>query len=70
MICLQHQVHVFASSSDWFIGLRTAAVAGQSDYFHFRFVTLLLKIALTGFNLVLILAYIIYSFIFLMKSPC
>ena len=32
--------HVFASSSDWFIGLFTAIVIGQSNYFVFGFTTL------------------------------
>ena len=32
--------HVFASSSDWFIGLFNIAVIGQSNYFGFGFTTL------------------------------
>ena len=32
--------HVFASSSDWFIGLFTTVVIGQSNYFGFGFTTL------------------------------
>ena len=35
-----HRRHVFASSSDWFIGLFTTAVIGQSNYFGFGFTTL------------------------------
>ena len=31
---------VFASSSDWFIGLLTTVVIGQSNYFGFGFTTL------------------------------
>ena len=34
------QLLVFASSSDWLIGLFTIAVIGQSDYFGFGFTTL------------------------------
>ena len=33
------RLHVFASSSDWFIGLSASLVIGQSDYFGFRFTT-------------------------------
>ena len=32
-----HRVHVFASSSDWFIGLSASVVIGQSNYFSFGF---------------------------------
>ena len=40
--CLQH---VFASSSDWFIGLFASSVIGQSDdYFGFEFTTLIIRI--------------------------
>ena len=35
-----HGRHVFASSSDWFIGLFTTVVIGQSNYFGFGFTTL------------------------------
>ena len=35
-----HGRHVFASSSDWFIGLFTTVVIGQSNYFGFSFTTL------------------------------
>ena len=31
------QLHVFATSSDWFIGLSVSVVIGQSDYFGFGF---------------------------------
>ena len=34
------RLHVFALSSDWFIGLSTSVVIGQSDYFGFGFTTL------------------------------
>ena len=34
------RLHVFASSSDWFIGLFTTVVVGQSNYFGFGFTTL------------------------------
>ena len=33
-------LHVFASSSDWFIGLFKIVVIGQSNYFGFGFTTL------------------------------
>ena len=36
----RHERHVFASSSDWFIGLFTTVVIGQSNYFGFGFTTL------------------------------
>ena len=32
--------HVFTSSSDWFIGLRTSVVIGKNDYFGFGLTTL------------------------------
>ena len=35
-----HGRRVFASSSDWFIGLFTTVVIGQSNYFGFGFTTL------------------------------
>ena len=35
-----HQLHVFASSSDWFLVLFSSVVIGQSDYFWFGFTTL------------------------------
>ena len=34
------RLHVFALSSDWFIGLFTTVVIGQSNYFGFGFATL------------------------------
>ena len=34
------RLHVFALSSDWFIGLSASAVIGQSNYFGFGFTTL------------------------------
>ena len=34
------RLHVFASSSDWFIELFTTVVIGQSNYFGFGFATL------------------------------
>ena len=33
------RLHVFASSSDWFIGLSASVVIGQSDNFGFGFTT-------------------------------
>ena len=49
------RVHVFASSSDWFIGLSVSVVIGQSDYlgFGFRFTTLKVKTALQQSNCIL-----------------
>ena len=38
------QLHVFASSSDWFIGLFTTVVIGQGNYFGFGFTTLSWKV--------------------------
>ena len=35
-----HGRHVFVSSSDWFTGLFTTVVIGQSNYFGFGFTTL------------------------------
>ena len=35
-----HGQHVFALSSDWFVGLYTTVVTGQSSYFGFGFTTL------------------------------
>ena len=34
------RLHVFASSSDWFIGLSASSVIGQSNYFGFGFTAL------------------------------
>ena len=33
----RRRLRVFASSSDWFIGLTVSVVIGQSDYFDFGF---------------------------------
>ena len=41
-----HRLHVFASSSDWFIGLSVSAVIGQSNYFGFSFTTINWKLLL------------------------
>ena len=35
-----HQLHVFASSFDWFTGLPASFVLEQSDYLRFGFMTL------------------------------
>ena len=35
------RLHVFAASSDWFIGLSASVVIGQGNYFGFGFTTLL-----------------------------
>ena len=37
----KRRLHVFATSSDWFIGLSLPAVIGQSNYFGFGFTTLI-----------------------------
>ena len=39
IVIYSHGRHVFASSSDWFIGLFTTVVIGQSNYFGFGFTT-------------------------------
>ena len=41
----RQRLHVFALSSDWFIGLCVSLVIGQNDYFGFSF--MYLKTALT-----------------------
>ena len=49
--CAWLQLHVLASSSDWFIGLFTTVVIGQSNYFGYGFTTLIMKIALKGITI-------------------
>ena len=38
--CAWRQLHVFASCSDWFIGLSACVVIGQNNYFGFGFTKL------------------------------
>ena len=42
--------HIFASRSDWFIGLSASVVIGQSNYFGFGFTTLSWKPLYNAFN--------------------
>ena len=37
--CAWHQLHVFASNSDWLVVLFTSVAIGQSNYFGFGFIT-------------------------------
>ena len=56
-----HGRHVFASSSDWFIGLFTTVVIGQSNYFGFGFTTQLKTALCSHFFMSLYSRWIFYK---------